>query len=99
VGGAWLMVTTMRLLARAEAGRVVVCDPRGTLARVISPIAKDRMGEIVFTREDGVRQALPARLDEPGEQIERNAEVVVTRVERGTAYVQRLAEKENATWN
>jgi hypothetical protein len=92
----------MRLLARAEAGRVLATDARGTLARVIAPIAANRMGEIVFTRDDGVRQALPAKLDEEGEQIERNCEVVVTRVERGTAYVQRLdalAGKENATWN
>ena len=102
VAGAWVMAAAIRLLSRAEYGRVFANDPRGTVARVIAPIGADRMGEIVFRREDGVRQALPAKLDHDEEQIERDAEVVVTRVERGTAYVQRLEalpRKESATWN
>ncbi|HWE24216.1 MAG TPA: hypothetical protein VG496_09780 [Myxococcales bacterium] len=100
--GAWVMATTIRLLSRAEAGRLLTGDPRGTVARVIAPIAVDRMGEIVFCRDDGGRQAMAARLDHDGQQIERDAQVVVTRVERGTAYVQRLEThpgKESATWN
>jgi hypothetical protein len=102
LAGAWLMATTIRLLSRAESGRVFANDPRGTVARVIAPITVDHMGEIVFSREDGARQALPAKLEGGGQQIERNAEVVVTRVERGTAYVERLEPlrgKESGTWN
>jgi hypothetical protein len=91
VGGAYLMVGVMRLLWRAEAGVVRPTDPSGTIARVIAPISAARMGEIVFSRADGARQALPAKLDGEGSDIERDAEVVVMRVERGTAYVTRLA--------
>jgi len=91
VGGAYLMVGVMRLLWRAEAGVVRPTDPSGTIARVIAPISAARMGEIVFSREDGSRQALPAKLDQEGSDIERDAEVVVMRIERGTAYVMRLA--------
>jgi hypothetical protein len=101
VGGAWLVVASIRALTRAEAGRVFASDPRGTVARVIAPIGPERMGEIVFSRDDGARQALPAKLDEQGQEIERDAQVVVMRIERGTAYVQRLDpidRKESATW-
>jgi hypothetical protein len=99
--GAWLVVAFIRALTRAESGRVLATEPRGTVARVIAPIGPQRMGEIVFSRDDGARQALPAKLDEQGPEIERDAQVVVVRVERGTAYVQRLdaaARKESATW-
>src|SRR5229473_2090241 len=90
-GGDYLMVGVMRLLWRAEAGVVRPTDPSGTIARVIAPISAARMGEIVFSREDGARQALAAKLDQEDSDIERDAEVVVMRVERGTAYVTRLA--------
>jgi hypothetical protein len=101
LGGAWLMVASIRALVRAEAGRVFATDPRGTLARVIAPIGPERVGEIVFSRDDGARQALPAKPDRQEEEIERGARVVIIRVERGTAYVQRLdsiPRKESATW-
>jgi hypothetical protein len=99
--GAWVVAVSIRALTRAEAGRVLASDPRGTVARVIAPIGQERVGEIVFSRDDGARQALPAKLDEQGPTIERDAQVVVMRVERGTAYVQRLdpaTRKETAPW-
>jgi membrane protein implicated in regulation of membrane protease activity len=69
-----------------------VLDPRdyylpGTLARVTSPIRAGGTGEVVYTKGD-TRQVSGARsLD--GREIERGAEVVIMRYERGLAYVQR----------
>lgn len=59
----------------------------GTVARVSSPIRAGGTGEIVYTlagsrRSDGARA-------ESGEALERGTEVVILRVERGIAYVER----------
>ncbi len=88
-GGGWIMVALIRLFNRMEAGVVQGADLRGQLARVIAPVGPKRMGEIVFSRPDGTRQALPAKAD-GDEELERDAEVVVLRVQQGTAYVKRL---------
>ena len=64
----------------------------GVLARVSSPIRAGGMGEIAYT-QGGARRAAPAR-SEAGATIERDAEVVVLRYERGIAYVRTLAELE-----
>ena len=91
--GSYAMVWVMRLFWRAEAGVVRPTDLAGTLARVIAPISRVHMGEIVFTRHDGSRQALPARSDGE-EELGKDVQVVVVRVERGTAYVRRLTAAE-----
>jgi len=57
----------------------------GTLATVTSPIRPDGTGEIQFTRGGGRRLAY-AR-SEDGRAIEKGAEVIVARYERGIAYV------------
>jgi len=57
----------------------------GVLGRVTSTIRPDGVGELVYIR-DGARKPAAAR-SEDGTQIERGAEVIVTRYEKGLAYV------------
>jgi hypothetical protein len=62
----------------------------GTIAKTTMPIrALDGTGEIVFTHQ-GTRQVAGARSDS-GNAVDKGAEVVVTRYEKGIAYV--------ATWD
>lgn len=62
----------------------------GTIAMVTIPIrAQDGTGEIVFTHQ-GTRQVAGARSDN-GHAVAKGAEVIVTRYEKGIAYV--------ATWD
>ena len=66
----------------------------GVLARVISPIREGGTGEIIFSQE-GTRNTCGARSD-TGEAVARDTEVVITRYEKGIAYVRKweeLAEK------
>jgi len=62
----------------------------GVLGRVTSPIRSSGTGELVYSR-DGSRRATPAR-SEDGSAIPRDCEVVVTRFEKGIAYVRRWEE-------
>ncbi len=57
----------------------------GVVGRVASPIRQDGTGEILFIREGSRKLAYARSGDE--EPIERGAEVVVTRYEKGIAYV------------
>jgi membrane protein implicated in regulation of membrane protease activity len=69
-------------------------DRVGVLARISSPIREGGTGEIIFSQE-GTRNTCGAR-SENGEALARGTEVIVTRYERGIAYVRRweeLAEK------
>jgi hypothetical protein len=66
----------------------------GVLARVISGIREGGTGEIIFSQE-GTRHTCGARSD-TGEALARDAEVIITRYEKGIAYVRRwdeMAEK------
>ncbi|HEY7405598.1 MAG TPA: hypothetical protein VIB39_18890 [Candidatus Angelobacter sp.] len=66
----------------------------GVLGRVSGSIRKQGTGEIIFEQE-GARKSCAAR-SEQGEEMPRGEEVVVTRFEKGVAYVRRwneLAEK------
>ena len=66
----------------------------GVLARVISTIREGGTGEIIFSQE-GTRQTCGARSD-TGEALARDTEVIITRYEKGIAYVRRwdeMAEK------
>ncbi len=65
----------------------------GVLARIISPIRAGGTGEIIFSQE-GTRQTCGAR-SESGEALERGAEVIITRYEKGIAYVRRWEELAN----
>ena len=69
----------------------------GVLARVISPIRQGGTGEIIFSQE-GTRNTCGAR-SEAGEALSRDTEVIITRYEKGIAYVRRwedLAEKQQS---
>jgi membrane protein implicated in regulation of membrane protease activity len=67
----------------------------GVLGRVSISIRTAGTGEIIFAQE-GVRKTCAARSDK-GDPIAKGEEVLVTRYERGVAYVQRWDEIENST--
>lgn len=70
-------------------------DMVGVLGRVSSPIRAGGTGEIIYSQE-GTRRTCGAR-SEDGNAIEKGAEVVVTRYERGLAYVRRWEDLANET--
>lgn len=85
VAGAWIVNRFIGIFARAEslAPRISMV---GTIARVTLPIRDAAAtGEIVYT-VGGARQVAGARSD-GGRPIARGTEVVITRHERGIAYV------------
>jgi len=65
-------------------------DRVGVLARIISSIGAGGTGEIIFSQA-GTRHTCGAR-SENGEALPRGTEVIVTRYERGIAYVRRWEE-------
>ena len=70
----------------------------GVLGRISSPIRAGGTGEIIFSQA-GTRQTCGAR-SENGEALPRGTEVIVTRYEKGIAYVRRweeMAEEEAAS--
>jgi membrane protein implicated in regulation of membrane protease activity len=84
--GAWALAEFLRFLQSREQP----LDPAdyemvGVLGRVSSTIRSDGVGEVIYVR-DGARRPLPARSDQ-GNEIERGHEVIVTRYEKGIAYV------------
>jgi hypothetical protein len=89
VGAALLWTVLFKLLLPRE--RVLTpsdTEMTGVLAHVSDAIREsDSIGEIIFS-QTGARRASAARSDD-GHAIERGAEVVVVRYERGIAYVRR----------
>jgi membrane protein implicated in regulation of membrane protease activity len=88
IGGALVFA----FLAKFINPRLTVLAPEdfqvnGIVAKVTSTIHPGGTGEIVYTL-GGTRHADGARA-ETGEQLERGTEVVILRVERGIAYVDR----------
>jgi membrane protein implicated in regulation of membrane protease activity len=86
LGGAWILAAFLRFLNVREKP----LDPAdyemiGVLGRVSSAIRPNGVGEVIYVR-DGARKPVAARSDE-GLQIGRGEEVVVTRYEKGIAYV------------
>jgi hypothetical protein len=65
-------------------------DMIGVLGRVAASIRVGGTGELIYSRA-GSRRCSPAR-SENGEEIPRDTEVVVTRYEKGIAYVRRWEE-------
>ena len=70
-------------------------DMIGVLGKVASPIRPSGTGEIIFSQA-GARRAAPAR-SEDELVIPKGAEVVVTRYERGIAYVRPWEELTQST--
>jgi membrane protein implicated in regulation of membrane protease activity len=62
----------------------------GVLGRITSPIREGGTGEMIFSQE-GTRHTCGAR-SEAGEALEKGAEVIITRYEKGIAYVRRWEE-------
>jgi membrane protein implicated in regulation of membrane protease activity len=86
LAASFLLIAVLRFLLANER----VMDPFdyemvGVVGRVASPIRREGTGEILFAR-DGSRKLAYARSDDQ-QPIERGAEVVVTRYEKGIAYV------------
>ncbi len=84
--GAWLLAGFLRFLQSRDRP----LDPAdyemvGVLGHVSCAIRPGGVGEMIFVR-DGVRVPVAAR-SENGEEIPRGEEVVVTRYERGIAFV------------
>jgi len=71
----------------------------GVLGRISSPVREGGTGEMIFSQE-GARNTCGARSD-TGEALERGTEVIITRYEKGIAYVRRWEEmaerKQSAT--
>jgi membrane protein implicated in regulation of membrane protease activity len=86
LAGAWALAEFLRFLQSREQP----LDPAdyemvGMLGRVSSAIRPNGVGEVIYVR-DGARRPLAAR-SEDGHEIGRGEEVIVTRYERGIAYV------------
>jgi membrane protein implicated in regulation of membrane protease activity len=65
-------------------------DPIGALGRVSSTIRPDGAGEMIYSQQ-GTRRSVAARSDN-GQAISKGTEVVITRYEKGIAYVRRWDE-------
>ena len=91
LGGAalvfWFLV---KLIQKDENLDPADYDMIGVLGRVTSPIRAGGTGELIYSRA-GSRRSTPVRA-EAGEEIPRDTEVVVTRYEKGIAYVRRWEE-------
>ena len=83
----WLL---SRLMKRDRTLDPADYDMIGVLGRVSSPVRSDGVGEMIFI-QDGARRSVPIR-SEDGNPISRETEVVVTRYQRGIAYVRRWDE-------
>lgn len=86
LAGAWCVACFLRALqAREKPLDPLDYEMVGVLGRVSAAVRPDGFGEVLYERE-GVRRSVPARSDD-GAPIERGREVIVTRYERGIAYV------------
>ncbi len=85
--GAWILAAFLRFLqSREQPLNPADYEMVGILGRVSSTIRPGGgVGELIYTR-DGARRPLPAR-SEDGREIRREEEVIVTRFEKGIAYV------------
>jgi membrane protein implicated in regulation of membrane protease activity len=86
LSGAWILAAFLRFLQSHEKPLdAAEYEMVGVLGRVTSAIRPDGVGEMVYIR-DGARKPAAAR-SEDGTHIARGEEVIVTRYEKGLAYV------------
>ncbi len=93
VGGSIVFFFLARVLMK-DSGELDPADYEkvGVLGEITNPIRSGGTGELVFVQE-GVRQVCGAR-SENGEPIAKGTEVVVTKYDKGIAYVRRYDELE-----
>ena len=86
LSGAWMLSSFLRFLQKREQPlNPADYEMTGVLGQVSSPIRSGGVGEVIYLR-DGGRKLVPARSEENIE-ISRGQEVIVTRYEKGIAYV------------
>jgi hypothetical protein len=88
----WLVFRFMLKLVRGGDSELVDADYRieGSVGSISVPIRERGTGEVIFSL-GGVRRGAGARSDD-GKAIEKGAEVVIERYEKGIAYVRRWDE-------
>ena len=93
LGGSLVFLFMAKVLMK-DSGELDPADYEkvGVLGQITNSIREGGTGELVFEQE-GVRQVCGAR-SETGEAIAKGTEVVVTKYERGIAYVRRWDELE-----
>jgi membrane protein implicated in regulation of membrane protease activity len=89
LAGGWVVFEFMRKLMRSTDAPLNSDDYRieGSVGTLSMPIRPNGTGEIIFSLA-GTRRCAGARC-ENGQALEKGAEVVIERYERGIAYVQR----------
>lgn len=86
LAGAWVLAAFLRFLqSREQPLDPLDYEMAGVLGRVSSTIRSGGVGELIYLR-DGARHCAPAR-SEDGTDIGRGEEVIVTRYEKGIAFV------------
>lgn len=91
IGGAWVVFWFLaKLVARDRTLDPADYDMVGVLGTVSSPVRPNGVGEMIFT-QDGARKCAPIR-SEDGTEIEKGAEVVITKYDRGVGYVRRWSD-------
>ena len=92
LSGGWIVFRFMSRLLRNTGTEMNDWDYRheGSVGKVSISIPADGTGEIIF-EQHGVRRSAGAR-SEDGTSIEKGSEVVISRYEKGIAYVQKWDE-------
>jgi membrane protein implicated in regulation of membrane protease activity len=92
LSGGWIVFRFMSRLLRNTGTEMNDWDYRheGSVGKVSMSIPADGTGEIIF-EQHGVRRSAGAR-SEDGTSIEKGSEVVISRYEKGIAYVQKWDE-------
>ncbi|HTU47089.1 MAG TPA: hypothetical protein VMF91_18655 [Bryobacteraceae bacterium] len=86
LGAAWVLAAFLHFLqSREQPLNPADYEMVGVLGQVSSTIRPEGVGEVIYVR-DGARRPLAAR-GEDGQEIKRGEEVIVTRYEKGIAYV------------
>jgi len=84
---------TRVLISREENMDSADYEMVGVLGRISMPIREDGTGEIIYSQA-GTRRTCGARAED-GSAIEKGVEIVVTRYDKGLAYVRRWEEISN----